>query len=231
MQTWLLLRAPDRGSPALSRGLCLPSQLLHLQWPRTKLCLSPLLPPVPGSAQPRACPGGSEALNGSGLRVSEEMGCRLCEAGTYHNLILDALPCQLCPPGFSCSQGSESYQGQPCPVGHYCPAGTRSPRPCPAGTFRSSSGARAAEECQGCPVDTFTSLPGQSGCLTCSSAAFSPPGASTCTCRGLNRIFQKSDGSCICQAGHVSFNNRGVESEEESSGHEDCQPQVSPCSL
>ncbi|XP_011927069.1 PREDICTED: SCO-spondin [Cercocebus atys] len=129
----------------------------------------------PGSAQPRACPGGSEALNGTGLRVSEEMCCRLCEAGTYHSRTLDALPCQPCPPGFSCPQGSESYQGHPCPVGHYCPAGTHSPRPCPAGTFRSSSGARAAEECQLCPADTFSALPGQVGCLTCGSVAFSPP--------------------------------------------------------
>ncbi|XP_047299880.1 signal peptide, CUB and EGF-like domain-containing protein 3 [Homo sapiens] len=102
--------------------------------------------------------------------------CRLCEAGTYRSRALDALPLQPCPPGFSCPQGSESYQGHSCPVGHYCPAGTRSPRPCPAGTFRSSSRARAAEDCRLCPADTFSALPGQVGCLTCQSAAFSPPG-------------------------------------------------------
>ena len=47
-----------------------------------------------------------------------------------------------------------------------------------------------------------------------------PPGASHCTCRGLNRVFQKSDGSCICQAGYKSYDD------DESSSEEDCQPQV-----
>ncbi|ELW67536.1 hypothetical protein TREES_T100003970 [Tupaia chinensis] len=180
----------------------------------------------PGSGHPRACSGGSEALNGSGLRVSEETGCHLCEAGTYRSRALDTLPCQPCPPGFSCPQGSETYHSWPCPVGHYCPAGTRSPRPCPPGTFRSSSQATAVGECQPCPAGTFSALPGQAGCLACGSSAFSPPGSSCCTCRGLNRVFQKSDGSCICEAGHVSYDNRGLESEDGSDSEEDCQPLV-----
>lgn len=50
------------------------------------------------------------------------------------------------------------------------------------------------------------------------AAAPLSPGAPHCTCRGLNRVFQESDGSCICQAGHESL--------DESSGEMDCQPQV-----
>lgn len=74
--------------------------------------------------------------------------------------------------------GTEQYQSQPCPAGHFCPAGTRSPRPCPAGTFRSSRQAGAAAECLPCPADTFGALPGQTGCLPCGSFAFSPQGGS-----------------------------------------------------
>ncbi|XP_059233709.1 uncharacterized protein LOC132002609 isoform X2 [Mustela nigripes] len=189
-----------------------------------QLCVFPFYCPV-GSAHPRACPGGSEALNGTGLRVSKETCCRLCEAGTYRSQALDSQTCQPCPPGFTCHQGTESYHSHPCPVGHYCPAGTHSPRPCPLGTFRNSSQAGAAGECLPCPAGTFSAQPGQAGCLPCGSSAFSPPGASSCMCRGLNRVFQKSDGFCICQAGHESYSRRGLESEE-SNGDEDCQPQV-----
>ncbi|XP_042853857.1 multiple epidermal growth factor-like domains protein 11 [Panthera tigris] len=189
-----------------------------------QLCLFPYYCPL-GSAHPHECPGGSEALNRSGLRVSEETCCHLCEAGTYRSLALDSQACQPCPPGFSCHQGTESYHSQPCPIGHYCPAKTHSPRPCPSGTFGNSSQAGAVGECLPCPAGTFSAHPGQAGCLPCGSSSFSPPGASHCTCRGLNRIFQKSDGSCICQAGHESYSRRGLESEE-SDSDEDCQPQV-----
>ncbi|KAF6119825.1 hypothetical protein HJG60_010211 [Phyllostomus discolor] len=189
-----------------------------------QLCVFPYYCP-PGSTHPHACPAGSEALNQSGLRVSEDTCCRLCDAGTYHSQALDTLPCQPCPAGFSCQQGTERYHSQPCPMGHYCPSGTHSPRPCPAGTFRNSSQAKVAGECLPCPAGTFSAGPGQTGCLPCGSSAFSLPGASQCTCRGLNRVFQKSDGSCICQAGHKSYNKRGLESDENNS-NEDCHPQV-----
>lgn len=72
-------------------------------------CVFPYYCP-PGSPHPHACPGGTEALNGSGLRVSEETCCGLCEAGTYRPWALAALPCQPCPPGFSCQQGESRKQ-------------------------------------------------------------------------------------------------------------------------
>ncbi|XP_064233860.1 multiple epidermal growth factor-like domains protein 6 [Aotus nancymaae] len=94
---------PQTGVPPLCPGGCAcPASSSTYSGPGQR-CVFPHYCP-PGSTQPRACPGGSEALNGSGLRVSEEMGCRLCEVGTYQSWVLDALPCQPCPPGFSCSQ-------------------------------------------------------------------------------------------------------------------------------
>ncbi|XP_013360902.1 PREDICTED: laminin subunit gamma-1-like [Chinchilla lanigera] len=188
-------------------------------------CLFPYYCPL-GSAHPRTCPGGSEALNRSGLRLSAGTCCRQCEAGTYHSQALDALPCQPCPAGFSCPQGSESYHSQPCPVGHYCPPGMPSPKPCPAGTYGGRSQAKEAEDCRPCPAGTFSALTGQAGCLPCGRSAFSPPGSSSCTCWGLNRVFQKSDGSCICQTGHVSYDHGDLGRGQDSDGKEDCQPQV-----
>lgn len=72
------------------------------------LCLCSCVFPYycsPGSTHAHVCPGGSEALNRSGLRVYEDICCRLCDAGTYRSQTLDALPCQSCPPGLSCQQG------------------------------------------------------------------------------------------------------------------------------
>lgn len=67
-------------------------------------CVFPYYCPQ-GSTHPFGCPGGSEALNKSGLRVSAETSCRLCAAGTYRSPTLDTLTCQPCPPGFICPQG------------------------------------------------------------------------------------------------------------------------------
>ena len=41
--------------------------------------------------------------------------------------------------------------GQPCPAGNYCPQGIAAPKPCPLGSYSSSSGLRAKGECQPCP--------------------------------------------------------------------------------
>lgn len=84
-----------------------------------------------------------------------------------------------------------------------------------------------------CPVDKdggFTQVLAHCQVPVTDDRVSLSPGASHCTCRGLNRVFQKSDGSCICQAGHESSDERGLQSDE-SDGAEDCQPQVMPCSL
>lgn len=82
----LLARWPESGAFSLGR------------------CMFPHYCPQ-GSTHPLGCPGGSEAQNKSGLRVSAETSCRLCTAGTYRSPALDTLTCQPCPPGFICPQG------------------------------------------------------------------------------------------------------------------------------
>lgn len=98
--------------------------------------------------------------------------------------------------------------------------------PCDPGTFSNVTGL-GGSLCPPCAPGTFQSLFGGDSCAVCPSSATSATGATTCTCIGLNRVFQPSDMSCVCAPGYV-YVNAAFQQMSQSDGVEACQPIVLP---
>ncbi|XP_041098352.1 SCO-spondin [Polyodon spathula] len=215
---------PQTGTPsACPGGYFCPEGSQSYNTP-AQLCVFPFYCP-PSSSRLLPCDGGFMPVNASGLRDSLEKSCVECRSGTYRPSLESELHCLPCPAGYHCPQGTEHYMSNSCPIGYYCPAGTALAVPCPPGSYGNSTQAKHRGECYPCPADTFNHLFGQKACFPCGSSSFSLPGADSCTCRGLNRAFQQSDGSCICRAGYVYYNELD---QKRSTGNSDmdCQSEV-----
>ncbi|XP_038634726.1 uncharacterized protein LOC119954022 [Scyliorhinus canicula] len=195
-----------------------------------QLCVFPYYCPANSSSM-LPCDGGYMPINVTGLRDSLEKACLMCKAGTYRKGSAAELHCNPCPAAFHCPAGSENYLSHPCPVGYYCSEMTRLPVPCPPGTYGNTSHAKHHSECYPCPKNMFNHMFAQRACFPCGSTSYSGQGSRTCKCRGFNRAFQESDGSCICKSGYVYYNEADQKSSNSNSDM-DCYPEVNDrCSV
>lgn len=119
-------------------------------------CADAGLPPVAcrpgtyasaGATACQVCPAGSQC---TATQAS------LCQAGTYSGSGFTA--CVPCPQGFLCDQAGSSAPLTTCPEGNYCPLGANQKQPCPAGTFRGSTGGGAITDCLTCPEGFYCSV-------------------------------------------------------------------------
>ena len=101
---------------------------------------------------PQECPAGYYCPVGT-----EHVNQYPCKAGTYNarTRAEEAVECLICPAGEYCEVASDS--GTTCPEGYYCPRGTEfgEQYPCPAGTFRDTTGAQHQAECKMCTKGNY----------------------------------------------------------------------------
>eukprot|EP00981_Chlorochromonas_danica_P012180 scaffold4601_cov146-Ochromonas_danica.AAC.2 len=191
-----------------------------------------------GTDFPIPCPLGYRAVsvpnNTLSVLGSLPTACQECPGGYYGN-DPNRLECYLGLPGYYYIGGATTdkptnlttERGDICPKGYYCPAGTETPISCPVGTYQPAEGGYNASQCLSCPANTYQNSVGSGSCLQCSSSSVAAVGSTVCQCVGKNRIFQPSDGWCICQPGYEFVDSNLIVSST-SDGSYDCQPIVRP---
>ncbi|XP_023275672.1 uncharacterized protein LOC111665041 [Seriola lalandi dorsalis] len=212
-----------------ARATACPAVLVHTVTVQATViiesCPFPYYCPANSSAM-KSCEGGSMPVSSSGLRGSKNSCCSVCDGGTYRPYLSHIPQCLPCPPGYFCPPGTDNYKSNPCLFGYVCPMASNQPIPCPPGSFGNLTHAEKMGDCHPCPAGTFNHLPAQKACFPCGSSSTSPAGSSSCTCKGRNRAFQQSDGSCLCRTGFIFYNELDFKSSA-SDSELDCQPEVS----
>ena len=133
--------------------------------------------------------------------------CKTCAAGTYSNA--GANSCTKCSAGTyssagassctNCAAGTYSVQGasscSTCAAGYYCP-GSSDKIACPAGTYRTSTGAKSKSDCTKCGVGTSSSAIGATSSNTCVTCAIG-----TYTDSEGNSVCKTCDAGSYCTGG------------------------------
>jgi hypothetical protein len=106
-----------------------------------------------------------------------------CPEGTYnpYKKQVDSEDCEPCPAGAACNvKGIDDWTRYLCPAGHYCPKRPESrvgfrgdPIPCPAGTYRNTTGSVSENHCWPCPAGHYCEE-GSTYYTPCDSGYFCP---------------------------------------------------------
>ncbi|NXG34457.1 AB24G protein, partial [Dromaius novaehollandiae] len=113
-----------------------------------------------GAPLPLQCPPGTWSDSEGGRNLQE---CQPCPGGYYCNSSGLRAPSGRCSPGYYCVTRAQTptptdgLSGAPCPIRHFCPLGSRSPAPCPAGSYMPQA---RGEECLACPEGEYC-VPGE----------------------------------------------------------------------
>ena len=234
-----------------SPTICPPGQYCPANVTVPILCPETYFCPL-GARKPSPCTLGTYCPAGTVYPIPCPLGFKAVDNTnhTHHVLASLKLACVQCPAGYygtdphrlNCSVGTAGYyfvgaatsdrptnitaqKGAICPKGTYCPAGSVAPIHCLPGTYQPKLGATSASACILCEANYYQGGNGSESCFKCSSSSFSKAGSTACSCIGQNRVFQPSDGWCICRPG-FEFVNSNLEVSSTNDGAFDCQPIV-----
>jgi hypothetical protein len=181
----------------------------------------------PGSSSPLSCPEGTFGT-GTANNVDVTTACSACGRGQYSSVDTPGY-CFDCPPGYVClgstktatPSNASADNGYVCPAGFFCPTGSYVATACPLATYNPNAGKGLLSDCLACKEGFYSSAIGQSGCKKCGPSSASPVGSTTCTCLGANRVFIKSNGNCLCEAGY-----KAKDGESDADSASDCEQVV-----
>ena len=162
----------------------------------------------PESTQfPESCPAGAFGSSNT-TNIDLNSGCFYCGAGQYSNS--GSNTCEDCYAGFVCERAARKPNprdrvvdgGYECPAGSYCPVASTTPVACPLGTYSATKGNGYANQCTPCPENYYGIEVGATECRPCQGSTISPVGSTSCKCKGLNRKYLATQGSCVCRTGY-----------------------------
>jgi len=105
---------------------------------------------------------------------------------------------------------TDGTTGYICPVGHYCPAGASAETPCLLGSYRSTTGATAPEDCTVCSGAEICNARGLSAStgyeIICVAGNYCPSSLETYPCEPGYFCIQNVEDQSVCADGYYQPN-------------------------